>query len=69
MADESQMNICDVLRRWRRAEDMTLDDASRVIGLPRHTLNRVELGGMPDGETLAKLLTWLVSKPARRPRK
>lgn len=54
------MKIGDVLRRWRLLSDLTLQKASREIGIPIPTLSRIEHGEKMDGETLAKVLVWLL---------
>ena len=62
------MRIGDVLRKWRKMSDFTLKDAAKEIGVTLSTLARIESGEMMDGETLAKILTWLISSTPPAPR-
>jgi transcriptional regulator with XRE-family HTH domain len=48
--------------------DFTLKDAAKEIGVTLSTLARIESGEMMDGETLAKILTWLISSTPPAPR-
>jgi hypothetical protein len=56
------------MRIWRRGMDKSLREASREIGIPLATLQRVEnnhksgdgTGSGLDGGTLARLLRWLL---------
>lgn len=54
------MKIGDVLRKWRKLEDLSLRDASAEIGVSTPTLSRVERGEEMSGPVLAKILTWLL---------
>lgn len=49
----------DVLRKWRRASDLSLKDASLKMGVTLNTLSRIERGEAMDGKTLARILAWL----------
>ena len=51
--------IGDVLRKWRRAEDIGVREAAKQMGITHGTLSRVERGFPMDGETLIKILQWL----------
>lgn len=54
------MKIGEVLRRWRRASDLGIREAAKELGISHGTLSRIERGENMDGETLAKLLRWLL---------
>lgn len=41
---------------------LTLREVGREIGVGAATLMRLEQGRVPDGETLAKILAWLLSR-------
>ncbi len=56
------MKLGDVLRKWRRASDLNVREAAALLGVSHGTLSRVERGEKMDGETLAKILAWLLSK-------
>jgi transcriptional regulator with XRE-family HTH domain len=54
------MRLGDVLRKWRRAEDVGVREAAKMIGVSHGTLSRIERGEKMDGDTLAKILKWLM---------
>ena len=54
------MNLSRLLRQWRYAERLDLKDAARLIGINPSTLSRFERGQIPGGDTLAKIVTWLL---------
>jgi transcriptional regulator with XRE-family HTH domain len=56
------MQLGDVLRKWRRQSDIGLREAARTIGVSHGTLARIEKGEKMDGDTLAKILVWLMSE-------
>lgn len=43
--------------------NMSLDEASKQIGISKATLSRLEKGKMPDMETFGKCCTWLETEP------
>lgn len=55
------MKIGEVLSDWRYAERMGIREAAEKIGISHSTLSRIENGKPMDGDTLAKILTWLMS--------
>jgi transcriptional regulator with XRE-family HTH domain len=55
------MNIAIVLRSWRHHEEMTLQQAAEKVGLSLDTYRRLEMGGKMEGDTLAKVLRWLLA--------
>ncbi len=55
------MKIGEVLKEWRYGERMGIREAAGVIGISHSTLSRIENGKPMDGDTLAKILTWLMS--------
>lgn len=57
------MKLGEVLRRWRRASDIGLREAAQMIGVSHGTLARIEAGEKMEGDTLAKILVWLLSEP------
>jgi len=60
------MQLGDVLRDWRWARKLTVQEAAKMIGLSAATYNRIERGENMDGAVLAKILTWLL-KNAPKP--
>lgn len=57
------MLIGSMLRRWRRAEDLTLQDVSRQTKIPVSTLQQLETGRSEvSGDTMVKLLSWMFSE-------
>lgn len=66
------MRLGIVLRKWRLMFDLEVKDVAKEIGISASTLSRLEGGSMPDGETLAKVLCFLMApdataKPAAQP--
>ncbi len=58
------MRIGVVIRRWRKMEERDVSDVAKEIGVSASTLTRLESGQTPNGETLAAVLTWLMTDPA-----
>jgi transcriptional regulator with XRE-family HTH domain len=56
------MKLGYVLNRYRVISELSLRDLGAEIGIGAATLMRLEQGRVPDGETLAKILTWLLTK-------
>ena len=50
----------EVLSSWRWAKRLSISDAAAMLGVTRNTFNRLERGENCDGETLAKVLRWLM---------
>ncbi len=57
------MNLGKVLSSWRWAEKLTLREAAAHMGTSAATLLRIERGLPMDGDTLAKIITWLIAAP------
>ena len=43
-------------------EQITQQEAAKLIGIKSPTLHRIEHGDMMDGRTLAKILCWLMTE-------
>ena len=54
------LNLIKVLLHYRWAERMSQTDLSQRIGVSKATMSRVESGKGMDGETMAKILRWLL---------
>lgn len=54
------MKLGAVIRRWRLMEEKDLREVGKEIGISAATLLRIEQGHDPAGETLAKVLGWLM---------
>jgi len=63
------MRLGEVIRRWRKMSDVGIREAAREIGVSHGTLSRIERGEAMEGETLAKVLGWLMSAEANGTRK
>jgi transcriptional regulator with XRE-family HTH domain len=61
------VNLSQVLRQWRYAERLELKGAAKLIGISPATLSRIEKGQSVGGDTLARLVTWLLEKPKESP--
>lgn len=58
--ESAGMRIGTVIKQYRIADDLTLRDVGRDIGIGAATLMRLEQGRDPDGATLTKVLMWLL---------
>lgn len=56
------MRLGKVIRYWRKMSDIGIREAAQQIGVSHGTLSRIERGEAMEGETLAKVLGWLMSK-------
>jgi transcriptional regulator with XRE-family HTH domain len=56
------MKLGYVLNRYRVISELSLRELGAEIGIGAATLMRLEQGRVPDGETLAKILIWLLTK-------
>lgn len=55
------MRLGAVLKKWRMLSGLEIREAADQIGIASSTLRRVEEGAIPPhGETLIKLLNWLL---------
>lgn len=61
-ANQQHWNIAEVLRSWRGFQGLSVRDAARAIGLTSATYSRIERGYNADGETLGRVLRWLLSR-------
>lgn len=55
------MKLGAVIRRYRVTNELSLREVGKEIGIGAATLMRLEQGRDPDGQTLARVLTWLFS--------
>ena len=51
-----------IIRAWREKQRIGTRALAKEIGTSAATLGRFEIGENPDGDTLAKVLTWALSK-------
>jgi transcriptional regulator with XRE-family HTH domain len=58
------MNLGKILRNWGRMEDLSLANAAKLMRVEVATLQRIESGKMPSGETLRSILSFLLASPA-----
>lgn len=55
------MRLGSILKKWRLISDLDLREAAEKIGIAPSTYLRIEQGKVPPhGETLIKLLHWLL---------
>lgn len=62
------LNLCEAMRQWRWASRRELKEVAKEIGIGDSTLSRFERGEAVGGETLAKILTWLMTDAPGGPR-
>ena len=58
--------LSEVLREYRWAKRIAVRELAKDIEISYPTLNRIERGGMPDGNSLAKILRWLLAETEER---
>lgn len=58
-----RMRLGLVLYKWRHMSEISIRDASKMIGVSPATLSRIERGEEMDGQSLSKILIWLMQKP------
>lgn len=51
-----------VIRGWRNHQEIPLRTLAKEIGVPTSTLQGIESGRMPDGETLVRVWAWLTGR-------
>ena len=56
------MRVAKLITNWRFIEKVNLRDAANMMDISSSSLSRIERGRIPDGETLIKLISWLVSQ-------
>lgn len=56
------MRLGKVIRRWRLAEDLTLKEAAELMDIAPSILHRMEHGKSVHDNSLASVLSWLMSK-------
>lgn len=56
------MRLARLLKSWRAVADLSIRDAAKEIGVSTPTLSRIERGEEMNGQTLAKILTWMMGK-------
>ena len=54
-------NLGEVLNQYRWATRQKLEDVAAAIGLSPSTLGSIERGGKPNGDSLTKILLWVLS--------
>jgi hypothetical protein len=54
------MRLGAVIADWRWANRIGVREATKLMGVSAATLSRLECGKNCDGDTLAKLLLWLL---------
>lgn len=59
------MRLGKVIRYWRKMSDIGIREAASQIGISHGTLSRIERGEAMEGETLAKVLGWLMAAETR----
>ena len=54
------MKIAEVLRAWRCHSELSINEASELIGVPWDTYKRVERGHPMHLSTFWAILTWMM---------
>lgn len=58
----AQAMIGQLLQHWRKAENIGVREAARIIGVSHGTISRIERGYPVDSATLLLLINWLFQK-------
>ncbi len=54
------MNLGKIIKGWRESENLGIREAAKKVGVSAPTLSRIENGKPVDGQTLIKILDWLL---------
>ncbi len=57
------MRIGELLKSYRKMHRVSIDCVAKSIGVSKATLSRIENNKHVSGETIIKLMTWLMGKP------
>lgn len=63
------MRIGRIIKDWRWANRVNIRDMAKELGVSHSTLSRLESGENMDGETLGRILQWMLEpdpKPAQK---
>lgn len=55
------MRLADLIRTWRFREEMTQEQAAKMIGIPWNVYRALERGDGIQGTYLAAVLVWLLT--------
>lgn len=58
----TDLPISEVLKKWRVMRELTLKDASAMIGIGPSVLQYLEAGRPPSAETQVQLIRWLFER-------
>jgi transcriptional regulator with XRE-family HTH domain len=58
------MRLGKLIAKWRFLHEINLRDMAAEIGIGTSTLQRLEVGKMPDAATLIILMNWLFATEA-----
>ena len=56
------LRLSEVIREYRWAKRIAVKDIAAAIGVSSATINRIENGDMPSGQTLSRILRWLLEE-------
>jgi transcriptional regulator with XRE-family HTH domain len=56
------MRLGQVIKKWRVMSELGIREVAKAIGTSPATLSRLERGEDTNGETLAQILKWLLSR-------
>ena len=61
-----QLNLSDVLKQWRYGARLSVREAAERIGVNYSTLSRLENGEDPGGESIVRIVRWLLVKEKKK---
>lgn len=65
MQQQSLLRLAEVINHWRRIKDKGIREVAKDIGISAATLSRIERGENCDGQTLAKIICWLLQRKTK----
>jgi len=65
MQQHSLLRLAEVINHWRRIKGYGIRGVAKDIGISPATLSRIERGENCDGQTLAKIICWLLQRGSK----
>jgi transcriptional regulator with XRE-family HTH domain len=57
------MRVARLLKTWRVIANLGIREVAKEIGVSPATLSRIERGEEMNGQTLAKVIMWMLGQP------
>jgi transcriptional regulator with XRE-family HTH domain len=56
------MKLGEIIRKYRLHQELTIRELAKDIGVGTATLHRIENGENMDGDTLSKIVIWMLKE-------